>query len=304
MNEIFKKPNDPDILRLSSSSYEWAMIYAHHGYPVLPLKGKKPIVPNGYLDATTDQDVINGWWNHGKLDWNIGIPTGPASGIWVLDIDQKPNGANGAASLLEHTIRHGALPITVTQRTGTGTHLFFKLGETEVKCSTVMLGPGLDVRGEGGYVVVAPSVHPDTGTKYQWLPDQSLFDMTIPEAPVWLVEMTCKRKSNSELHQPSALTKAIKHSQRYGTVALDRECKRIEAAQNGQQERTLNSSSFAIGRLISSGHLSESIAVSRLKESAAKMHSYDRKNQWTKSQICQKIDRAIAQGKKSPRHSH
>ena len=162
-----------------------ALALARKGLAVFPLKArsKTPWTRHGCLDATTDLETIAGWWD-GWPDSNIGIATGSKSGIWVLDIDGEP----GADELLKLEHRFGALPATVTAVTGTGGHhLYFRLpdfaGAPVIKNTASALAAGIDTRGEGGYVVAPPSIHPN-GNPYGWgAPDE------FAAAPVWLLAL-------------------------------------------------------------------------------------------------------------------
>ena len=116
--------------------------------------GKHPRTHNGVKDATTDRKTIKAWWNSWP-DANIGIATGRVSDIFVLDVD----GDAGKASLKELEAKHGSVPKTVTVKTGRGRHLYFRRDGTRVGNSVGKLGEGIDVRGDGGYIVAAGSVH-------------------------------------------------------------------------------------------------------------------------------------------------
>jgi len=146
--------------------------------------GKAPLTYNGFWDATTDSGRIGIWWGR----WpgaNVGVPTGERSGMLVLDVDPRDGGPESLAEL-ERTV--GPLPETAKARTGGGgMHIFFRYpaGE-EVRNSTGRLGPGLDVRGEGGYVVVPPS---RTRGVYEWL------DRAALAGPAWL--LGCLRELQS-----------------------------------------------------------------------------------------------------------
>ena len=147
--------------------------------PVFPCEpgGKRPLTYNGFWDASADPRRVAAWWRR----WpgaNLGVPTGERSGLLVLDVDP---GAGGPESLAALERAHGPLPRTATARTGGGgMHVFFEYpaGE-EVRNSAGKLGPGLDVRGEGGYVVVPPS---RTLGAYEWL------DRTPVAGAFWLLQ--------------------------------------------------------------------------------------------------------------------
>jgi hypothetical protein len=114
--------------------------------------------------ATRDPEVLREWWR-GRPRSNLGLPTGPENGIVVLDVDPADGGAASLRSLLR---RHGPLPRTVEARTGGGgRHLYFRHPGTTVP-SRNGWRPGLDVRGDGGYVVASPSLH-RSGRRYAWV---------------------------------------------------------------------------------------------------------------------------------------
>jgi hypothetical protein len=96
----------------------------------------------------------------------------------VLDVDGDP-GNTALQRLIE---KYGKLPETLTARTGKGEHLYWSYPQSTIRNSASKLGGGLDVRGDGGYVLVPPSVHP-SGVAYEWINPTVL----IAEAPEWLV---------------------------------------------------------------------------------------------------------------------
>ena len=157
-----------------------ALQYAERGWPVIPLHSftargcscgqadckspaKHPRTTHGVKDASCDPAVISEWWTHWP-DANIGIVTGPESGILVLDVDGK----QGEESLVELKGRACHLPDTYTVRTGGGgQHLYFLWPEgADVHNSASKIAPGLDVRGRSGYVVAPPSAHA-SGARYE-----------------------------------------------------------------------------------------------------------------------------------------
>ncbi len=125
--------------------------------------GKHPMTPHGLKDATTDPSTVQNWWTKHPLA-NIGMPTGSVSGLVVVDIDERHGGSESLKALEQ---RIGTLPSTLTSRTGAGFHCFFKYPGFTVKNGVAVLGPGIDIRGDGGYVVVPPSLHAN-GRRYEW----------------------------------------------------------------------------------------------------------------------------------------
>ena len=156
-----------------------ALSYARRSIPVFPCQpgGKRSLTYNGFWDATTDARRIKAWWGQWPSA-NIGVPTGKKSGLLVLDIDSRGGGPESLA-ILEG--QNGPLPDTARARTGGGgVHVFFRYpAQKEVRNSAGWLGPGLDVRGEGGYVVV-PSNR--TQNDYKWI------DRSSPAEAVWLLK--------------------------------------------------------------------------------------------------------------------
>ncbi|MEX5711981.1 bifunctional DNA primase/polymerase [Parafrankia sp. FMc6] len=143
-----------------------ALRYARIGWPVVPLlpRGKRPILPDWTNAASTDRDVIRGWWARWP-DANVGIATGPRSGLAVLDLDPR---SGGAESLTELETRVGLLPGTAMVVTGSdGVHFYYRHPGTKVVSRAHSLGRGLDVKADGGQVVAPPSVHPN-GSRYAW----------------------------------------------------------------------------------------------------------------------------------------
>lgn len=160
---------------------EAAIDYANQGFAVFPLypKDKFPIYSGGFKIATTNPKQIGAWWRK-TPNANIGIATGQASGgliIIDLDVDDE-KGINGFETMRDWERTHGELPDTSNTITGRGGyHLLFK-ANAPIKNRVGVL-PGVDVRGDGGYIVAPPSIHPN-GRSYEW--EQSIDEFGI--APV------------------------------------------------------------------------------------------------------------------------
>lgn len=159
------------------------------GNPGCARPGKHPIgklAPHGLQNATRDPEIVTNWWRLAPHA-NIGIPTGALSGLVALDVDTRKYGDD---SLFELTQRYGALPFTVMALTGGGGfhYLFAHPGSyLKIRNSVENLGSGLDVRGDGGYIIVPPSSHA-SGRRYEW--ELSCHPKDIPLAPIpgWLLD--------------------------------------------------------------------------------------------------------------------
>lgn len=161
---------------------QWALAYANKGLAVFPLQshGKAPLTQNGCKDATTDKKQIEEWWNK-HPNANIGIATGYISaGLLVIDLDiDEDKGINGYDTLKRWEVVHGKLPDSWQSITGRGGyHLFY--WSLELIYNRVKIMEGIDIRGEGGYIVAPPSIHPN-GKRYEW--EQSPDEFELVEAP-------------------------------------------------------------------------------------------------------------------------
>jgi len=190
----------PKLLRVGRA----ALAYAALGWRVFPLHtvhegvcscgspactgtkpGKHPRTTRGCLDATTDEATIHEWWTEWP-DANVGIATG--RGLVVVDVDPQHG---GDAGLEDCIARLGALPDTVECLTGGGgRHIYLSVpAGTEVRNSASKLAGGVDVRGDGGYVVAAPSGHA-SGRAYTWEISSRPDEVEIAPMPAaWLAAL-------------------------------------------------------------------------------------------------------------------
>jgi hypothetical protein len=242
-----------------------ALAYARHGIPVLPVHapdprggcscdkgvscerpGKHPHLRHGLTEASTDPRLIELWWARWPAA-NIGLRTGVA--MDVADVDSA-EGWHGLCHLLG-----GELPAGPRVRTGGGGwHFWFRpLGYG----NRVRLLPGLDWRGNGGYVVAPPSRHA-SGADYRWVlrPGRAL-----PEGPAALRALIAGPVPPPS-HRPVA------HPSRYARAALAAEADRVARAPVGSRNDTLNRAAYALGRFIGAGLLDEAETTRELEDAA------------------------------------
>ena len=230
---------------------EAAVAYAERGWPVFPLapRDKVPAVPkraggNGLHDATTDASRVARWWAR-HPDHNIGLRTGVV--FDVLDCD----GADALEAVL------GVSPDLdgPTVLTGKGAHVYVTPTGLGNRARFI---DGCDWRGDGGYVVAPPSVHPN-GELYRWV-DGSGPHVELEAVPAALLEAM----------RPPAVPMAPRHFYKnvevgaYGRRALEAEVGRVALAVVGERNDQLNRSAFALGQLVAGGELDAEEAVDAL----------------------------------------
>ena len=231
-----------------STFLEAALRYAADGLPVLPLqpRGKTPSIARGFYSATTNPETIKRLWR--IADRNTGIPTGSISGFWVLDID--PGGEDEIGGL---EADHGPLPATRTVITPRGgRHMWFRY-TGPVPSTAGRIALHVDTRGDGGYVVVPPSV---TARAYSWSGDPAR-DLVV--SPNWLIELVRKKPSISERAAaaitPPTDSSAGSWTTAYGSAALDREIAALAATARGGRNHALNRTAFRLFQLVAGGEL-------------------------------------------------
>lgn len=281
---------------MGNSFIQPALEYARAFYCVCPIRGKAPvhIGGNGWKDASRHEPEVEWLFKHrpGWRHTGLGIATGEGSGAWVLDVD----GHDGRVSLAILIREHGPLPGGPVTITGNGFHHWFAYTpECEPMRNRVAFLPGLDVRTNGGGVVIPPSPHPDGGF-YRWR-DVGLLDMEPPQAPEWLLKTIIGEQPpetpNATQDAPTASPVA---SNRYAEGALRSAEDRIASAGNGEQRRTLYSEALSIGkRIVAPGLVSAGEAMDRLTAAGLRMANH-RKHRWVQPAIERVVSDGLSAG--------
>jgi hypothetical protein len=162
---------------------------AKHPYGIL--------VPNGLLDASTESWQIKLWWQRAPHA-NLGME---CTGLVVVDVDPDDGGDDSLAALERE---HGKLPLTWRSLTGGGgEHIFFTCPDGVEVLNVIAkqtddppLGPGIDIRTKGGYVIAPPSLH-ISGRHYAWSVDHHPKDVPLAPSPDWLIERLAARSTDS-----------------------------------------------------------------------------------------------------------
>lgn len=166
---------------------QWALHYAGLGLAVFPIKpgSKQPLTDHGLKDASKEPVQIERWWTRWPTA-NIGIATGAASdGLVVIDLDvDKDKGIDGRVTLREWEAEHEKLPdSTWLAITGRGGYHYFYHDTSAIRNRTGIY-EGIDIRGDGGYIVAPPSVHPN-GNTYEWEQDPMLYPLAEANGAVF-----------------------------------------------------------------------------------------------------------------------
>lgn len=218
------------------------------------------MVRSGFKVATDSGRKIEEWW-YREPDANIGIATGADSGIVVVDVDN-------VHSLEDLEAEHGDLD-TLWAVTGSGgIHLFFAHPGEHLPNSASRIAPGVDVRGDGGYVVAPPSIHP-SGRAYRWGLDGHEIESPMPE---WLLEAARPPEREPSVPPEDRRIPPSMDSSwgatAYGAVVLRGEARNVAEAPEGQRNETLNRSAYRVGCFVYGGEISELRAEELLLEAA------------------------------------
>lgn len=206
-------------------AYEWRIFPCHtlndDGSCTCPLgmncdhKGKHPRTLHGVKDATSSLETVEIWarqWN--RTNW--ALATGSGSGVLVVDVDTKTN--DGYASLARWEQQHGALPKTLSVRSGSGgRHLYFHIPVGSSIGNRVDWLPGVDIRANGGYVILPPSRH-ESGQPYQW-DNWGQMIATAPPSLLKSIETTASKEGKDfHLKNTESILNGIAEGQRDDTL--------------------------------------------------------------------------------------
>lgn len=222
--------------------------------------GKHPRTKNGLDDATTDAAQIRDWWRKWPTA-NIGINCGKA-GLLIVDLDTYRDTYQGDDLELDEE--------TVTALSGGGgAHLFYRLDAgDQFGNSNKNLPNGIDIRGYGGYVIVAPSLH-KSGQLYQWENDYAPWDKPIAPIPPKLRELLTKKTQKPQSNAAVGTSRKFEeNATRYGAKAIENQCALVAASANGRRNTTLNTAAFSLGRLVAGGEIDPDYAHAELLSAA------------------------------------
>jgi Bifunctional DNA primase/polymerase, N-terminal len=249
--------------RADPAPLRFALAAAMHGWHVFPCAagGKRPALRGNWQDlATTSPDQIRDWW--ARAPYNIGIACGP-SGLVVVDLDlphaveadaEADEGAlfplSGADILSRLARQHGERYPGGTYIVDTpsgGCHLYFAVsGDARVKNSAGAIGPHIDVRADGGYVVGA-------GSRIGGHAYSARGRIAPAPLPSWLAELVRDSYGPPSVPAPRPPLTDRAQGRAYAMAALRAETERVAAARPGTRNVTLNRAAFSLGQLVAAG---------------------------------------------------
>jgi putative DNA primase/helicase len=256
---------------------EAALAYAARGWPVFPChpETKAPLVPRGLKEASAEAGLVRAWWGRWPAAM-IGLPLGGPTGLFALDFDPREETDPETGEVrawtyadlkaeTEALLGH-ALPATAAQKTPSGGfHIFYLQPEGEALGNrTGRLPAHVDVRGQGGYVIAAPSVRAD-GRAYAWVAQRDPDACPPAPAPEALVALIRAGKARSSLpanseRGPSPQPDTSEAVRKYALAALDAEARLLAGTPAGGRNNQINASAFALGQLVGAGAISQSTA--------------------------------------------
>ena len=277
-----------------------ALALINNGRFVFPVdRHKKPLIKDWPNLASHDDNQIRQWFAKNNPP-NIAVITGYKSGFFCLDVD----GDIGRQNLMQLEARYNEsiLKTCALQTPSHGWHYYFQMPEhIDIKNSVGKIAEHLDIRGNNGYVLVAPSMvinKQGVLRSYQWITNITLANGILPLAPSWLLELiiAVPKEFNG---QP--ISNVARMGTAYGLKALEDECAIIELATKGTRNDTLNRSAFAVFQLVKGNELAEDEAGRALHNAARHCGLPDKEIHAT-LQSAQK--RAFEQPRSAPVTSH
>jgi hypothetical protein len=219
-----------------------------HGLPVFPCEqtSKRPLTPHGFKDASTDADLVREWWSR-YPDALIGVPTGIR--FVVVDLDLQH--ADAQSWYQGHRAR---LPLTRMHVTRSGgRHLLFK-PTSRVGCSTSRLGPHIDTRGLGGYVVWWPACGLEV-----------LHGGALAAVPDWIIAVMQAAPEVTRLPpRPVRLSDDQAHNKLAGILRT------IALAQEGERNALAFWGACRLAEMVAAGLLSQTDALALAIEAASR----------------------------------
>jgi len=236
-----------------------ALLYATQlGFRIVPVMLEpffRPLMPNWPETASSDPDVIRDWWRRWP-DAAAAVATGAGSGVLVIDQDVK-NGVDGCATLRAIKEKYGAIAATwVASTPSGGRHEYLKHpGPRHFISNQVHRELGIDIRADGGLVVLPPSKR--SGGAYSWI--RPPFDSPPADPPYWLGALAQGRAVAPTPARPVLFTSKAALA-KYVANAVTSECERVASTPAGGRNDALYLAACRLGEFVAGGYLPEDVA--------------------------------------------
>jgi hypothetical protein len=247
------------------ASYLDAEELAGRGLALFPIVrgSKRPATEHGFNDASRDPYQLERWWSSEPGRLNIGVATGARSRVVVVDLD----GVLGFDSFTRYVVP--GLPQTWCALTVGGVHLYFAHpGGAPLPNTAGKLGPGIDTRGDGGYVVAPPSIHA-CGVAYRWLRAPWELEEPAPLPRKVLDAWRPPRPSTPPRFEPARSFAPGEDGDRHALEMLDRWARELAIAAKGTRDAMLTKLAYAAGARVLEGRLSRTAAERALLAAVA-----------------------------------
>jgi len=224
---------------------EEALRAHERGWSLTPLRGKKPVLKGWTSRPKPSAEDVGRWARSG----NVGLRTGKVSGVVVIDEDRSKGGS----------VEELVLPTTVTAITGSGgSHFLFRLSEgLTVRNSAGKLAPNVDVRGDGGQIVLAGGIHPDTGEPYRWAEGLSPDEIELADFPAHILDRLQSHKGRPWKKNGGAVesdgSPGRRRFRKRAEAALRKAVAELRATPEGERNDTLNRLAYTLGGYVGTG---------------------------------------------------
>jgi hypothetical protein len=271
---------------ISAKNLAAALSLAKAGFRVFPARAiynattrrwnKPPCVSDWQNVATTDPVQILRWWQQ----FPDGIPAISCTEIIVVDADRHPWAADGVQALVSLVALHQDWPqhpIVLTP--SGGEHHYFRQSTRPLGNGTGLLPSGIDVRGNGGYIIGPGAVPPD-GTGWRSTDALHLVDALsmpngVPQFPEWLDKIIRADRITPADANSTSGSPVTNRERRYAETALEGAAQEVETAPKGKRNTILNSVTFRLGRMVGARWIERNIVAARLLSAAINLTRED-----------------------------
>jgi hypothetical protein len=280
-----------------------ALNLAQSGFRIFPARAvrttakwdKPPCISAWRSLATTDPDQIAFWWKQ----FPEGIPAIPCDTVVVIDSDRRSGGPDGVAALAGLVASHGDWPHhPISSTPGSGMHDFFGQPEQRLGNRRGVLPDGIDVRGNGGYIIGPGAVLPD-GSRYRSVGNMDLAQAfatgSIPLLPIWLEKLLRADPITPTGTNSLSISSVTSRERTYAETVLEAAVSEVQSAPKGRRNTTLNNVAYRLGRMVGAGWIDRNSVAARLFSAASALKRDD-----GATAVKDTIDSGLTAGRRQP----